>query len=1079
LTVTSTITSNLIFTDNTYDIGASGATRPRNLFLSGNATVGGDIVLTGGIDVTGDFGVDGNFDVNTNKFTVASATGNTVIAGTLGVTGATTATGGLNVDTISEITSAGGVTIDSVLLKDGDITGTIGANTASAGTFTTFTSTGIDDNATSTKFTVADTGASVTGDIFITDTSPSINFIDNSLANLEHKINSSSDNLTIRSDVNDVDSGNRVEIFVSAQTSVRFNKGLTVFNEAGADVDFRVESDSNTHALFVDAGLNRVGLFTSTPAAPLHIGGVSGTSIRMETTASDNDGNNFIDFYNTDGRMGYLGYASGSADIFYVWNEQNSNVLFGSNGAEKFRITPSSVVVNELSADVDFRVESNNNENMLRVDGGQDRVLMGTSTVAGKILTVRGGASTEGMSQFYQDVATNYPTLTIKQRGQGGNTNDPQGLSIDVAGHNDGLGKMIHTNTINSNFNGGVAVEPYTLWNDGAFQYRLGGVVNENGQSGNRADFRVESNSYTHMLFVDAGLNRVGINENDPEFTLHVNAGTLNNSARFESSDATTIIQTKDGSGTVGFGNTGTTFVVQPNLSYSVIEASQSDVVINNAGQDTNFRVESETKPHMIYVDAGTDKMALGGSSYTADSTINAKDATFGISGDGANPDTAAYGILGTTRTSPASGVIKTHISVTTSGQAVTGLGMDDKPALVLGRASSDQTINVAQQTLSISADEVIVNDYSNDRDFRVESNANTHALFVDGGNSRVGVNNSTPNYTFDVSGSVRQYAGTTILGSSNSDPGVLSLNDNSSTAYTLNFKGTGTRGYGMEGSASSGNYNLTMSNLGTGLFALNVSGYGSFTQTDDTGATVTIGGHQDGRLINFQSGGSTRFYLYGGGTGDDQLSFYESNGDALLHMYDSAGVAINEDGVSSQDFRVESNTNAHFLFMDGSQESFSVATTNTNATYNQANTYAKPNLFMDRDRSQINFYGPASGSTNAKTITITVEQHNLAGSVLTLKFSGHYYNNGGSTFFRETTFHLMRESTATTRIKTRTDVYLGGTQTGVVSVPTCTYTGGQWVIECDIDAGYVTYAWAEMKGIGTNKFGTASWADQ
>lgn len=122
LTVTSTITSNLIFTDNTYDIGASGATRPRNLFLSGNATVGGDITLTGGIDVTGNFGVDGNFDVNTDKFTVASATGNTAIAGTLAITGETTATGNLKVDTINEITSAGGVTIDSVLLKDGGAT---------------------------------------------------------------------------------------------------------------------------------------------------------------------------------------------------------------------------------------------------------------------------------------------------------------------------------------------------------------------------------------------------------------------------------------------------------------------------------------------------------------------------------------------------------------------------------------------------------------------------------------------------------------------------------------------------------------------------------------------------------------------------------------------------------------------------------------------------------------------------------------------------------------------------------------------------------------------------------------------
>lgn len=47
LTVTSTIVSNLIFTDATYDIGASGATRPRDLFLSRNATVGGTLAVTG------------------------------------------------------------------------------------------------------------------------------------------------------------------------------------------------------------------------------------------------------------------------------------------------------------------------------------------------------------------------------------------------------------------------------------------------------------------------------------------------------------------------------------------------------------------------------------------------------------------------------------------------------------------------------------------------------------------------------------------------------------------------------------------------------------------------------------------------------------------------------------------------------------------------------------------------------------------------------------------------------------------------------------------------------------------------
>jgi hypothetical protein len=51
LTINSTITSNLIFTDNTYDIGASGATRPRSLFLAGNATIGGAQTLTGALTV--------------------------------------------------------------------------------------------------------------------------------------------------------------------------------------------------------------------------------------------------------------------------------------------------------------------------------------------------------------------------------------------------------------------------------------------------------------------------------------------------------------------------------------------------------------------------------------------------------------------------------------------------------------------------------------------------------------------------------------------------------------------------------------------------------------------------------------------------------------------------------------------------------------------------------------------------------------------------------------------------------------------------------------------------------------------
>src|SRR6056300_1179766 len=98
-------------------LGVTGATT-----LSSTLGVTGAATLSSTLAVTGATGIDGDFDINTNKFTVASATGNTAVAGTLGVTGATTATGGLNVDTISEITSANGVVIDGVTLKDGGAT---------------------------------------------------------------------------------------------------------------------------------------------------------------------------------------------------------------------------------------------------------------------------------------------------------------------------------------------------------------------------------------------------------------------------------------------------------------------------------------------------------------------------------------------------------------------------------------------------------------------------------------------------------------------------------------------------------------------------------------------------------------------------------------------------------------------------------------------------------------------------------------------------------------------------------------------------------------------------------------------
>jgi hypothetical protein len=47
--------------------------------------------------------------------------------------------------------------------------------------------------------------------------------------------------------------------------------GAVVFNDAGADVDFRVEGDTDANLLFVDASTDRVGIGTSSPAQTLHV----------------------------------------------------------------------------------------------------------------------------------------------------------------------------------------------------------------------------------------------------------------------------------------------------------------------------------------------------------------------------------------------------------------------------------------------------------------------------------------------------------------------------------------------------------------------------------------------------------------------------------------------------------------------------------------------------------------------------------------------------------------------------------------------------------------------------------------
>jgi hypothetical protein len=118
--------------------------------------------------------------------------------------------------------------------------------------------------------------------------------------------------------------------------------GGAVFNEAGADVDFRVESDTSTHALFVDGANGNVGIGTASPSSfgKFAIRGSETIATYGETSAHFSDA--------TTGSM-YITHASNNislktdGDLGLFANNADS-VIISTNATERMRIDATGAV---------------------------------------------------------------------------------------------------------------------------------------------------------------------------------------------------------------------------------------------------------------------------------------------------------------------------------------------------------------------------------------------------------------------------------------------------------------------------------------------------------------------------------------------------------------------------------------------------------------------------------------------------------------------------------------------------------------------------------------------------------------
>ena len=156
--------------------------------------------------------------------------------------------------------------------------------------------------------------------------------------------------------------------------------------------------------------------FTTAPASGLDFfgviqGDVTDTNTPGDATVTTSKLSTGLTVNLADGSAATSSLQLGGTDSG-LFSSAADKVNVTTGGVERLEIGDSEVVFNDPSNDVDFRVESNGNAAMLFVDGGNDRVGIGTSSPT-SLLEIKGGAATTTITS-----STNTANLDITNSTQ-------------------------------------------------------------------------------------------------------------------------------------------------------------------------------------------------------------------------------------------------------------------------------------------------------------------------------------------------------------------------------------------------------------------------------------------------------------------------------------------------------------------------------------------------------------------------------------------------------------------------------------------------------------------------------------
>jgi len=609
------------------------------------------------------------------------------------------------------------------------------------------------------------------------------------------------------------------ELSVQNNSGVEFignSSSGTIFNNGSADLNFRVESNGNANMLFVDGGNDKIGIGNAAPSTTLEVTGNGDAETGITVTHSRSGVGNTILLNNTNNGA-----------------NKGSGVKWRSGGFDTGAIITRSDAVaasGDAPAYMTFHTSSDGTEDLterLRLSSTGAATFSSSVTAGGQITSARG--SDTGTYGFRHEGADKYMRMGVANASFAYFETDANGgfsFESDVSV----VSKIIHAGDTNTYIE--FQSDVFDLYSGGSIGVRIQPTTVTINEAGSDYDFRVESDSNANMLFVDGGNNRVGVGTAAPQSIVHIDQGasgdaqlTLETHAAGDSKLVFSQGQTA-GNWAVGYDDGGG--VTENSLSF----AYKADGYPSLSGQNK-----------MVLTPTGN--LGLGLSAPLVPLHVQSTSAGELLRLESTDAGGTLGPIVGLYRNSasPAAGDNLGAINFygeDTAGNITTYAAIESETYGVSNGAEAGRLhFKVCQSASLVSRfymnfGETVVNESGENLDFRVEGDSQTHALFVDASTSRVGIHDSAPSYPLEVNGTAR-IRSTLYLGSSSSDPGNLSINDNSGTAYTLSLKGTATREYTFEGSSSGGAYNLYFNNADVAS-GMNVHFYGgaNFNQNGD-----------------------------------------------------------------------------------------------------------------------------------------------------------------------------------------------------------------------------------------------------